>query len=62
MANTLSRKIEEACNLHALADRTDPFAKQRMKLHLTKGLDDPDEVAKAAQQVLKARQMKRAGK
>ena len=48
-------RIERAVSLHADANRSDPFAAGRMRLHLTRGLDSAAEVIRAAQSTINAR-------
>ena len=48
-------RIERAVALHAEANRSDPFAAGRVRLHLTRGLDSVGEVMRAAQSTLASR-------
>ena len=48
-------RIERAVSLHADANRSDPFAAGRMRLHLTRGLDSAAEVIRAAQSTINTR-------
>jgi len=48
-------RIERAVSMHAQAHRSDPFAADRMRLHLTRGLDSSAEVLRAAQFTINAR-------
>lgn len=47
---------ERAIELHARAHRTDPYAAKRMRLHLIKGYEYPQEVIKEAKRLLGVRE------
>lgn len=53
-------RIERAVVLHTDANRSDPFAAGRMRLHLTRGLDSASEVIRAATSAIAARDAQRA--
>ena len=44
-----------AADLHAEANKSDPFARGRMLLHLHRGIDSVGDVEKAARSILAAR-------
>jgi hypothetical protein len=46
---------EQAARAHARADNADPFAYNRARLHLARGLDNADLLLRAANNVLTAR-------
>lgn len=48
--------VENASLLHARANKSDPFAQDRMRLHLSRCLDLPSDVSKEAQASISARQ------
>lgn len=50
-------KIETAVSLHAQAFNSDPFAADRMNLHLISGLERADDVIEDARHKLGARQV-----
>jgi hypothetical protein len=53
---TLDRNaVERAADLHAEANKSDPFARGRMLLHLHRGIDSVGDVEKAARSILAAR-------
>jgi len=47
--------IERAANLHAEANKSDPFARGRILLHLRRGLDSVGDVDKTSRAILAAR-------
>lgn len=54
----LPRNVAVAVSLHAHAHHSDPFAGPRMAMMLRSELDDPEEVLKDAQRVLKDRRFR----
>ena len=53
---TLDRTaVERAATLHSEANKSDPFSRARMCLHLRRGLDSVGDVEKAARSILAAR-------
>ena len=53
-------RIDRAVALHGQAHISDPFAADRMRLHLTRGLDSSSEVIRAAGSAIAARDAQRA--
>jgi hypothetical protein len=49
---TTSAHMGLAADMHAQANRTDPFARGRMMLHLKNGIENPVEVIKEAKRLL----------
>jgi hypothetical protein len=49
-------KIELAVSLHAEANNSDPYAADRMRMHLLRGLDSAEEVITEARNRLNAKQ------
>ena len=52
--------VTEAVQLERKADDSDPYAGARMRLYLNQGYDLPSDVAKSAQDRIKARQVAHA--
>jgi hypothetical protein len=59
---TMRSPDRKAVELHAEANPSDPFAYQRMHLHLSLGLDDPRKVTEEALRQINVRTMARKAK